>query len=154
MALLLRRRTGTRPQFVDRDPGCPARAPHEEDTALAARQVRSVVERIIAAGGWLEGDPQIWIVADTGYNGPRLAFVLADLPVRVLVRARSDRVMRFSAPARRRGQRGRSARHGAEFAFSDHRTWPDPTYTTTTDTSRYGTATARCWSLSPDCIPG
>lgn len=120
--------------------------PHEEDTALAARQLRSVVERIIVAGGWQEGDPQIWIVADTGYDGPRLAFALADLPVRVLVRARSDRVMRFPAPPRRPGQRGRSARHGAEFAFSDHRTWPEPTHTTTTDTSRYGTATARCWS--------
>jgi hypothetical protein len=119
--------------------------PDDDDTTLAAAQLRTVVERIIAAGHWQDGDPEIWIVGDTGYDGPRLAFVLADLPVRVLVRVRSDRVMRFPAPPRTPGQRGRPPRHGAEFTFKDTRTWPEPAHTTTTDTSRYGTAVARCW---------
>nr|WP_245589796.1 transposase [Amycolatopsis balhimycina] len=55
----------------------------------------------MAAGHWREGDPEIWIVGDTGYDGPRLAFLLADLPVRVLVRVRSDRVMAYPAAPRR-----------------------------------------------------
>jgi hypothetical protein len=120
-------------------------APADEDTAVAAAQLRAVVERLIKVGHWQEGDPEIWIVGDSGYDGARLAFVLADLPVRVLVRVRSDRVMVFPAPPRTPGQRGRSARHGAEFAVKDPRSRPEPAHTTTTRTSRYGTAVARCW---------
>ncbi|WP_020574459.1 NF041680 family putative transposase [Actinopolymorpha alba] len=119
--------------------------PGEEDTAVAAAQLRVVVEELIAVGHWREGDPQIWIVGDSGYDGPRLAFLLADLPVRVLVRTRSDRVMAFPAPPRAAGTVGRSARHGAEFKFKDSQTWPDPTHGTTTQTTRYGTAQARSW---------
>jgi hypothetical protein len=119
--------------------------PEDEDTAVAAAQLRTVVEGLIAAGHWCQGDPEIWIVGDTGYDGPRLAFLLADLPVRVLVRVRSDRVMAFPAPPRRGGTVGRGARHGAEFKFKDPRTWPTAAHATTTQTSRYGAAVARCW---------
>lgn len=119
--------------------------PNDEDTAVAAAQLRGVVEGLIVAGHWRDGDPEIWIVGDSGYDGPRLAFLLADLPVRLLVRVRSDRVMVFPAPPRLPGTVGRSARHGAEFEFKDSQTWPEPTHTTTTQTSRYGTAQARSW---------
>ena len=119
--------------------------PDDEDTAVAAAQLRAVVEQLIAAGHWRDGDPEIWIVGDTGYDGARLAFLLTDLPVRVLVRVRSDRVMAFPAPPRRTGAAGRPARHGAEFAFAAPATWPEPAHTTTTHTTRYGTARARCW---------
>jgi hypothetical protein len=43
------------------------------------------------AGRW-------WIGADAGYDEPKLAFLLADLPVKVLVRIRSDRAQRRPAP--------------------------------------------------------
>jgi len=119
--------------------------PDDEGTAVAAAQLRGVVGRLIAAGHWREGDPEIWIVGDTGYDGPRLAFLLADLPVRMLVRTRSDRVMAFPAPPRRPDTVGRQRRHGAEFAFKNPQTWPEPTHATTTQTSRYGTAVARSW---------
>jgi len=119
--------------------------PADEDTTVAAAQLRKVVERIIAAGHWRDGDPEIWIVGDAGYDGPRLAFVLADLPVRVLVRVRSDRLLRFPVPERVSGQGGRPARHGAEFRFANPQTWPESAPTSTTQTSRYGTAVARCW---------
>jgi hypothetical protein len=119
--------------------------PDDEDTAVAAAQLRSVVEQLIAVGHWHEGDPEIWVVGDTGYDGPRLAFLLADLPVRVLVRVRSDRVMAFPPPPRRPGTVGRSARHGAEFTFKDSRTWPEAAHRTTTQTTRYGAAQARSW---------
>jgi len=119
--------------------------PDDEDTAVAAAQLRVVVEGLIAAGHWRHGDPQIWIVGDSGYDGPRLAFLLADLPVRVLVRVRSDRVMAFPAAPRRAGTVGRGARHGAEFKFKDPGTWPEAAHRTTTQTTRYGTARACCW---------
>jgi hypothetical protein len=74
-----------------------------------------------------------------------LAFLLADLPIQVLVRLRSDRVLAFPAPPRRPGIRGRAARHGARFEFTDPATWPAPAHTTTTVTTRYGAAHARSW---------
>jgi hypothetical protein len=118
----------------------------DENTDIAAAQLRTVVEHLIAAGHWRDGDPQIWIVGDTGYDGPRLAFLLADLPVGLLVRVRSDRVMHFPASPRVPGAVGRGARHGAEFTFKDSQTWPEAAHSTTTQTSRYGTAVARSWS--------
>jgi hypothetical protein len=42
--------------------------------------------RLTAAGHWHEGDPNVLIVMDSGYDVTRLAFVLADLPVDVLGR--------------------------------------------------------------------
>jgi hypothetical protein len=119
--------------------------PDDEHTDVAATQLRTVVEALIAAGHWHEGDPKIWIIGDTGYDGPRLAFLLADLPVQVLVRLRSDRVLAFPAPPRRPGTLGRSARHGARFEFTDPQTWPPPAHTTATHTTRYGGARARSW---------
>ncbi len=55
--------------------------PTDDATAVTADQLRDVVSRLIAAGHWRHGDPEILIVADTGYDITRLAFVLADLPV-------------------------------------------------------------------------
>jgi hypothetical protein len=119
--------------------------PTDEGTDLAATQLRTVIQALITAGHWHEGDPEIWIIGDSGYDGPRLAFLLADLPVQVLVRLRSDRVPAFPAPPRRPGSRGRTARHGARFGFTDPASWPTPAHATTTDTTRYGAAHARSW---------
>jgi hypothetical protein len=117
----------------------------DDHTEVAATQLRTVVTGLIAAGHWRSGDPEIWIIGDSGYDGPRLTFLLADLPVRMLVRLRSDRVLRFPAPLREPGTRGRGIRHGARFEFANPRTWPTPTHTTVQDTRRYGTAHARSW---------
>jgi hypothetical protein len=49
---------------VDRDLGRgPARA-HGRCTAVTAAQLRGAVERLVATGQWLPGDPDITIVAD------------------------------------------------------------------------------------------
>ena len=119
--------------------------PTDDHTGLAATQLRTVVDTLITAGHWHAGDPEIWIIGDSGYDGPRLAFLLADLPVRVLVRMRSDRVLALPAPPRQPGSRGRTARHGARFAFADPATWPIPAQATITETTRYGTARAQSW---------
>ncbi len=54
----------------------------------------------------------------------RLAYRLADLPVEMLGRLRSDRVLHFPEPQRRPGTTGRPRRHGREFALADPATWP------------------------------
>ena len=120
-------------------------APGDDAATVTTTQLRQVVTDLIAAGRWRPGDPDILIVADAGYDGPRLAFLLADLPVAVLVRMRSDRVLRRSAPSRAPGTRGRPPRHGGEFVFGDPATWGDPDITTHTDTRLYGPAHVRAW---------
>ena len=74
--------------------------PADDATEVTAAQVREVVGRIIAAGHWRDGDPDILVVFDAGYDLTRLAWLLRDLPVEVLGRLRSDRVMYFPAPPR------------------------------------------------------
>lgn len=100
--------------------------PSDDATEATAAQLRGVVERLIAAGHWNEGDADILVVFDAGYDVTRLAFLLADLPVELLGRIRSDRVFRFPAPPRLPGANGRPPRHGAEFKLSDPTTWPEP----------------------------
>jgi hypothetical protein len=119
--------------------------PADDATAVTAGQIRDVVNRLITAGHWRCGDPNILIVLDTGYDVSRLAFVLADLPVDLLGRLRSDRVLRLPKPPRPPGATGRPPKHGAEFALADPDTWPAPQHVTTTQTSRYGTAQTASW---------
>ena len=119
-------------------------APGDDTATVTAGQLREVIERLITAGQWQPGDPHMWIVADAGYDGPRLAFLLADLPVRLLVRMRGDRVLRRRAPAEPI-RNGRPPRHGGEFIFGDPASWGQPDTVTVTDTRLYGTATARAW---------
>src|SRR6266516_1156565 len=77
--------------------------PDDDEAAVTAGQVRDVVTRLIAAGHWRAGDPAILIIFDAGYDVPRLAWQLSDLPVELLGRLRSDRVMQLPAPPRRPG---------------------------------------------------
>jgi len=117
--------------------------PGDDEAEVTAAQVRDVVTRLIEAGHWRGGDPQILVVFDAGYDVARLAFLLADLPVEVLGRLRSDRVLCF--PPQRRPGRGRPPRHGTEFKLADQASWPVPAVTTITQTTRYGIAVACAW---------
>ncbi|WP_210406365.1 NF041680 family putative transposase [Micromonospora sp. MH33] len=119
--------------------------PTDDATAVTAAQLRDVVDRLITVGHWRPGDPDILIVADTGYDTARLAWVLADLPVVLVGRIRSDRVLRLPKPVRAAGTIGRPRKHGGEFALADPATWPAPHHVTTTATTRYGTARAAAW---------
>jgi hypothetical protein len=119
--------------------------PEDDATEVTAAQVRDVVTRIIAAGRWKDGDPDVIVVFDSGYDLTRLAWLLRGLPVEITGRLRSDRVMYFPAPPRERGSNGRPARHGAALRLADPATWPDPAVTAVTETTRYGTAQAAAW---------
>src|SRR6266481_3689480 len=119
--------------------------PDDDEAEVTAAQVREVISRLIEAGHWQEGDPPVLVIFDAGYDPMRLACQLADLPVEILGRLRSDRVLHFPVPARQPGTNGRPPRHGREFALADPATWPGPAVTTTTATTRYGTAAAQAW---------
>ena len=117
----------------------------DDPTAVTATQLRGVVDRLVTAGQWKPGDPEIVIVADSGYDITRLAHVLADLPVELVGRLRSDRVLRLPKPPRLPGTTGRPPKHGPEIALDTPATWPTPEHMTSTDTTRYGTAVATSW---------
>src|SRR5215472_149924 len=119
--------------------------PDDDETAVTAGQVRDVVTRLIEAGHWREGDLLILVIVDAGYDVPRLAWQLSGLPVEVLGRLRSNRVMQLPAPPRRPGTAGRPRKHGGELALADPATWPPPQVTTSTATRRYGTAITAAW---------
>ena len=76
--------------------------PDDDETEVTATQVRQVVARLIDAGHWRHGDPDMLIVFDAGDDVTRLAWQLADLPVEVAGRLRSDRVLYFPGAALRR----------------------------------------------------
>ncbi|WSB38895.1 transposase [Streptomyces scopuliridis] len=124
--------------------------PGADLTAITTVQIREVVERLIDAGQWTEGDPQILVVLDSGYDAPRIAHLLAGLPVQILGRLRSDRVMRRPTPSREEfflvnPKGGRPPKHGGEFVFGDPTTWGTEQAVTITDTRLYGKATAQAW---------
>ncbi|MFB6716851.1 NF041680 family putative transposase [Streptomyces sp. NPDC056237] len=120
--------------------------PGADVAAVTALQIREVVERLVAAGQWKPGDPEILVVLDAGYDAPRIAHLLAGLPVEILGRLRSDRVMRRATPPRVYDTKGgRPPKHGGEFVFGDPSTWGAEQAVTTTDTRLYGKATAQAW---------
>ncbi|GHI75424.1 hypothetical protein Sspor_09850 [Streptomyces spororaveus] len=119
--------------------------PIDDATAITADQLRGVAERLIAAGQWQAGDPAIVIVCDAGYDATHLAWVLRDLPVELVGRVRSDRVMRLPKPPRMHGVNGLPPKHVPEFRFTKPETWPEPAITTVTDTTNYGKAETQAW---------
>lgn len=87
---------------------------------------------------------------DAGYDAPRIAYLLSGLPVEILGRTRSDRVMRRPAPSREEfllanPKGGRPPKHGGEFVFGDPATWGVEQAVTVTGTRLYGKATAQAW---------
>jgi hypothetical protein len=90
--------------------------------------------RRVLAGHWRQGDPRVLVIFDAGYDVTRLSWLLADLPVDLLGRLRSDRVMQLPAPPPRPGALGSPRKHGGELALADPATWPAPQLTTSTST--------------------
>lgn len=121
--------------------------PADDATAVTAGQLREVVGRLTGAGHWSTGDADILIVADSGYDVTRLAYLLRDLPVEVVGRLRSDRVLRRPAPPHiYTPEGGRPRKHGGVFTLADPGSWHEPDAVTVTDTTRYGKAGATAWN--------
>jgi hypothetical protein len=114
--------------------------PLDDTDQTAATQIRALLARLPA------GEPVPWFVFDGGYDSAQLTLDLAEVPVAVLVRLRSDRCFYADPPPRPPGATGRPRRHGAKFAFADPATWPAPTATLHTSDDQYGTVTVTCWA--------
>jgi len=119
--------------------------PVDDATQVTAAQVGQVVDRLRQAGQWAEGDPPILVVFDAGYDIVRLAWLLRDTPVIVVGRLNSNRVFHLPAPARTPGRVGRPGRHGPVVDLDQPATHPAAGVSTTTETSRYGTARVHAW---------
>ena len=102
--------------------------PWDDIIAVTAVQVREVFQRLYVAGQGKIGDPPVLVVVDAGYDVTRLAFLLADLPVELLGRMRSDLVLYFPPAPQPAGKRGRKPKRGAEFVFENAATQPVPSY--------------------------
>ncbi len=100
--------------------------PNDDLTTVTAGQVCDVVRRLAEAGHHQNGDPDVLVVFDAGYDATRLAYLLADLPVELVDRLHSDRVFHLPAPPWQPGTTGRPRRHGPDFKFSDETTWGRP----------------------------
>jgi hypothetical protein len=86
------------------------------------------------------------VVFDAGYDPVQLTVDLAEVPVAVLVRLRSDRCFYHDPPPRPPGTTGRPRRHGAKLVLADPATWPAPTMTHVTHDDQYGTVTVQAWA--------
>jgi hypothetical protein len=114
--------------------------PLDDTDQQAACQVRALLGRLPAGG------PVPLVVFDGGYDSAQLTLDLADLPIVVLVRLRSDRCFYADPPPRPPGAIGRPRRHGAKFSCADLATWSDPTATLHTSDDQYGSVTVHAWS--------
>jgi DDE superfamily endonuclease len=117
--------------------------PGQDATEVTAGQIREVWARLRTAEQWRDGDPPVLVVTDAGYDVIRLAFLLRDLPVRLLGRVRADR--RFHAPVPAYPGTGRPGRHGPAMKLDDPATWPAPACTATSVHERYGNVAICAW---------
>jgi DDE family transposase len=114
--------------------------PLDDTDQTAAGQIRALLARLPAS------QTVPLFVFDGGYDSAQLTLDLADLPVAVLVRLRSDRCFYADPPPRPPGASGRPRRHGAKFNLADPTTWPVPTATLTTVDDQYGAVTVQAWA--------
>jgi hypothetical protein len=115
--------------------------PLDDTDHAAAVQVCALLERLPAS------DQPPLFVFDGGYDSAQLSLDLADLPVAVLVRLRSDRCFYADPPPQARSPKGgRPRRHGAKFNCTDPATWPAPTATLVCQDDQYGAVTVQAWA--------
>ena len=120
--------------------------PDDDATQVTAAQLREVAGRLAQAGAWRPGDPDIIVVLDCGYDVIRLAWLLADLPMVLCARLRSNRVFRRVPEPKPPGMGGPPREHGAPLRFADPATWAVPPVTGQASTARYGTVQVAAWN--------
>jgi hypothetical protein len=118
--------------------------PDDDVTEVTAGQVRDLLGRLHTAGQWVDGDPPVLIVTDSGYDIVRLAWLLRDLPVQLLGRVRSDRVF-YAPPGAPHPHGGRPRRHAQPLKLSQAATWPHADHTNTSISDRYGTVVVNAY---------
>jgi hypothetical protein len=112
--------------------------PLENANTVAVEQIKALARRRPSS----DGVPLF--VFDAGYDSAQLAQGLAEVPVALLVRLRSDRCFYGDPPPP--GPTGRPPRYGAKFDCKAPRTWPSPTTEHTTEDAQYGRVHVRAWA--------
>jgi len=85
------------------------------------------------------------VVLDAGYDVIRLAFLLADLPLVLCARLRSNRVFYGPPPPKAPGVGGPPRDHGDPVRCAQDKTWTGPSATGQAQTARYGTMAVAAW---------
>jgi hypothetical protein len=114
--------------------------PLDDTDQQAAVRVRALLGRLG------DGGPVPLVVFDAGYDSAQLTLDLAEAPVAVLVRLRSDRCFYADPPPPAPGATGRPRRHGAKVNCADPTTWPAPTATLVCEDDQYGSVTVQAWA--------
>ena len=128
-----------------RPAGCVTPRPGGESATAIARQLRDLVEQLTTTAQGQAGSPGVLVISDAGYDAPCLVHLLRDLPLQVLARMRSDRVLRRPAPTPQPHTRGRSPGTAASSVFGQPGTRGAPDTENVTDTRIHGTAVAHSW---------
>jgi hypothetical protein len=119
--------------------------PGDDETEVTAAQLREVAGRLAAAGHWREGDGDIIVVLDAGYDVTRLAWLLADLPLVLCARLRSNRVFWRVPEPKPAGMGGPPRQHGAPLRCADQATWDGPSLTAAAGTPGHGPLRVTAW---------
>lgn len=95
--------------------------PADNHHKVAVTQIKSLLDRLPADSSRV---PVVCLDGD--YSAAWIGRQLAGLPVRLLVRVRSDSVLRTDPPPRPPGARGRPPVHGPTMKLSVPESWPEP----------------------------
>ncbi|HVG97711.1 MAG TPA: transposase [Chloroflexota bacterium] len=116
--------------------------PEEKPTDLAVEQLKTLVATRPAAQ---RGEVPL-VLFDAGYDAGGFTHALADTPVALLIRLRSNRHFWFAPVRTTAHPRGRPKRHGAKFVCDDPATWPAPTAELHAADEAYGRVRVRAWT--------
>lgn len=119
--------------------------PHEDHTTVTIEQITRLLSDLRASGRLVLHQPPPLIMLDSGNPATEISHALADQPVQVLVRLRSNRVFHTDPEPRPLGRRGAPRRHGRRFSCDDPDQRHDPDYENTELTARHGRVTVRAW---------
>lgn len=115
--------------------------PSENSNAVAAEQVKALVERLPER----DGGAAPLFVFDAGYDPVRLQQGLEGSQAAILVRLWAGRCF-YADPEGRPARTGRPRRHGPKLDCKDPKTWPPPTAEHAREDAGYGTVRVRAWS--------
>jgi hypothetical protein len=116
--------------------------PEEKPTAVAVEQLKALVAaQPVAPGGEVP-----LVLFDAGYDASGFTHALADTPVALLIRLRSNRHLWFAPTRTTPRARGRPKRHGATFVCDDPATWPAPAATLHVADEAYGQVRVQAWA--------
>jgi hypothetical protein len=116
--------------------------PEEKPTDLAVEQLKAL---LAARPAGHRGEVPL-VLFDAGYDASGFTHALADTPVALLIRLRSNRHFWFAPTRTTPHPQGRPRRHGAKFVCNDPGTWPAPTAELRVTDEAYGQVAVRAWA--------